>query len=85
MHYAHKAFDFRLPIANNGLCARFTRDGDHIPSGNPDPETGITPMDNFVCWGCEHHGRGAFMLMGRPAEKWLLERQRQMELEIAAP
>ncbi len=41
-------------------------------------------MDNFICWGCEHHGRGAFMLMGRPAENWLLERERQMELGVAA-
>ena len=67
-----------------GLCARFTRDGDHIPSGNRDPETGITPMDNFVCWRCEREARGAFMLMGKPAEKWLVERQRQMELALAA-
>ena len=71
-------------IQQCGLCARWTRDGDHIPSGNRDPETGITPMDNFICWGCEHHGRGAFMLMGRLAEKWLLDRQRQMELGLAA-
>lgn len=40
-------------------------------------------MDNFICWGCERHGRGAFMLMGRPAQKWLLERQREMELALA--
>jgi len=60
-----------------------TYDGDHIPSGNRNPETGITPMDNFIYWDCEHHGRGAFMLMGRAAEKWLVERQRQMELRLA--
>ena len=30
-------------------------------------------MDNFVCWRCEREARGAFMLMGRPAEKWLLD------------
>ena len=71
-------------IQECGLCARYTRDGDHIPSGNRDPETGITPMDNFVCWRCELDARGAFMLMGRRAEKWLVERQRQMELELAA-
>jgi hypothetical protein len=41
-------------------------------------------MDNFVCWRCEREARGAFMLIGRPAEKWLVERQRQMELELAA-
>ena len=40
-------------------------------------------MDNFVCWRCED-ARGAFMLMGRPAEKWLVERQRQMKLTLAA-
>ena len=37
-------------LDRNADCARaFTRNGDHIPSGNRDPETGITPMDNFVC------------------------------------
>ena len=64
-------------IQQCGLCAHWTHDGDHIPSGNRDPETGITPMDNFVCWRCEREP-GAFMLMGRPAENWLLERQHQM-------
>ena len=37
-------------------------------------------MDNFVCWRCEREARGAFMLMGRPAEKWLVDRARQVEL-----
>ena len=41
-------------------------------------------MDNFVCWRCERDSRGAFMLMGGPGEKWLLEHQRQMELGLAA-
>ncbi len=40
-------------------------------------------MDNFVCWRCERDGRGAFMLMGRPGQKWLVERQRQIELALA--
>src|SRR5205814_4209287 len=40
-------------IQQCGLCAQWTHDGDHIPSGNRDPETGITPMDNVVCWRCE--------------------------------
>ena len=71
-------------IQQCGLCARWTHEREHIPSGNRDPETGITPMDNFVCWRCEREARGAFMLMGRPAKKWLLERQRQMELALAA-
>ena len=35
---------------------RCCRGGDHIPSGNRDPETGITPMDNFVCWRCQREG-----------------------------
>ena len=30
-------------------------------AGNRDPETGITPMDNFVCWDCQSEARGAFM------------------------
>jgi hypothetical protein len=67
-----------------GLCARFTRDGENIPSGNRDPETGITPMDNFVCWRCQREARGAFMLMGRPAQKWLVKHRRQIELALAA-
>jgi hypothetical protein len=67
-------------IQQCGLCARWTHDGDHIPSGNRDPETGITPMDNFICWRCERETPGAFMLMGKAAEKWLVERQRQIEL-----
>jgi len=71
-------------IQQCGLCARWTHDGDYIPRGNRDPETGITPMDNFICWRCEHHGRRAFMLMRRSAERWLLERQRQIELGLAA-
>jgi hypothetical protein len=64
-------------IQQCGLCARWTRDGDHIPSGNRDPETGITPMDNFVCWYCERNSRGAFILMGKPAEEWLEKRKVQ--------
>lgn len=55
----------------------------YIPSGNRDPETGITPMDNFVCWRCQSKARGAFILMGKPAEKWLTERQHQIELALA--
>jgi hypothetical protein len=34
-------------------------------------------MDNFICWRSERDGQGAFMLMGRSAEKWLVERKRQ--------
>jgi hypothetical protein len=67
-------------IQQCGLCATWTRDGDHVPSGNRDLETGITPMDNFVCWRCELEARGAFMLMRKPAENWLLERQMQLGL-----
>ena len=40
-------------IQHRGLCARYTRNGENVPSGNRDPETGITPMDNFVCWRCQ--------------------------------
>ena len=39
-------------------------------------------MDNFVCWRCKREAREAFMLMGRPAQKWLVERQRQVELGL---
>jgi hypothetical protein len=41
-------------------------------------------MDNFVCWRCEREARGAFMLMGRLAAKWLVERQRQMQQSLTA-
>jgi hypothetical protein len=40
-------------------------------------------MDNFVCWRCQREAGGAFMLIGRPAEKWLVKRQCQMELTLA--
>jgi hypothetical protein len=33
-------------------------------------------MDNFVYWRCEREGQGAFMLMGKAAQKWLLAHQR---------
>ena len=51
--------DFRLPIANSAQvlsadCARgLLGDGDHVPSGNRDPEMGIMPIDNLACWRCE--------------------------------
>ncbi len=41
-------------------------------------------MDNFVCWRCQREAHGAFMLMGKAAQKWLVERQHEMELELAA-
>jgi len=55
-------------IQHCGLCARYTRNGENVPSGNRDPETGITPMDNFVCWRCQSKAPGASILMGKPAE-----------------
>jgi hypothetical protein len=57
-------------IQQCGLCARWTRNGNNVPSGNRDPETGITPMDNFVCWHCQQERRG-FNLLGKAADKWL--------------
>jgi hypothetical protein len=41
-------------------------------------------MDNFVCWRCQCEAPGAFMLMGRPAERWLVEHQREMDFELVA-
>ena len=41
------------------------------------------PMGNLVCWRCEREAWGAVMLMGRPAEKWLVKNQDQMKLELA--
>jgi len=80
--------DFRILIANCKQAPPYARGilgmGTIFRAGNRDAETGITPMDNFVCWRCERDARGAFMLMGRPAGKWLVERQGQMELALAA-
>ena len=60
-------------IKQCGLCARWTHEGDDMPSGNRDPRTGETPHDNFVCRRCQREARG-FKLMGRAAEKFLRSR-----------
>jgi hypothetical protein len=56
-----------------GLCARWTADGDNVPSGNKDRKIGITPMDNFVCRRCQKEARG-LNLLGKAAEKFLRTR-----------
>lgn len=43
----------RAVIPQCGVCASWTRDGEYIPSGNPDELTRITPCDNFVCTTCQ--------------------------------
>lgn len=43
----------RKTIPQCGVCARWTRDGEYLPSGNRDEVTGITPCDNFVCALCQ--------------------------------
>jgi hypothetical protein len=53
-------------IKQCGLCARWTREGDDVPSGNRDARTGETPYDNFVCWRCQREARG-IKLIGRAA------------------
>jgi hypothetical protein len=68
-----------LDCARDGLMM-----GTIFRAGIVTRKRGITPMDNFVCWRCEHEARGAFMLMGRPAEKWLVRNQYQMALELRA-
>ena len=40
-----------------GCCGRWTCDGDAVPSGNRDPRTGQTPMDNFICDRCQEDAR----------------------------
>jgi hypothetical protein len=55
-----------------GLCARWTSDGDDVPSGNRDPVTGITPCDNFVCRRCQREAR-SWNLLGKATEEWLRE------------
>ena len=55
----------------------------NVPSGNRDQEPTITPMDNFVCWRCQSKAPGAFILIGKAAEKCLMEHQHQIELASA--
>jgi len=42
-----------------GVCGCWTRNGDNFPSGNRDPRTGETPVDNFVCDRCQEEARAA--------------------------
>jgi hypothetical protein len=44
-------------IKQCGLCARWTHDGDDVPSGNRNPRTGETPYDNFICDQCQREAR----------------------------
>ena len=60
-------------IKQCGLCARWTHDGEDLPSGNRDPRTGQTPHDNFVCRRCQREARG-MNLMGRATERFLRSR-----------
>jgi hypothetical protein len=51
-----------------GICERWTVDGEVLPSGNRDPETGRTPHDNFVCRQCHRDRRvGAAKMRQSPA------------------
>jgi len=60
-------------IKQCGLCARWTDQGDEMPSGNRDSRTGETPYDNFVCRRCQREAHG-FKLMGKAAESVLRSR-----------
>ena len=64
----------RKEIRQCGLCVRWTRDGDDLPSGNWNPQTGETPCDNFICWRCQREARG-WQLLGKAAERFLSERK----------
>lgn len=61
-------------IQQCGLCARWTHEGDNVPSGHRDPKTGETPCDNFICWRCKREARG-YQLLGLAAERYLREHQ----------
>jgi hypothetical protein len=61
-------------IKQCGLCARWTDQGDDVPSGNRDPRTGETAYDNFVCRRCQREARG-MNLMGRATEKFVRSRR----------
>jgi hypothetical protein len=40
-----------------GVCAAWSKEGCHLPSGNRNPRTGETPCDNFVCYLCQQKAR----------------------------
>ncbi len=50
-----------------GVCARWTGEGEDLPSSNQDPRTGITEMGNFVCWRCKAEAK----------RNWFVKRQVQ--------
>ena len=62
-------------IRECGCCGRWTANGDAFPSGNRDPRTGQTPMDNFICDRCQEEARG-LRLVGEGAERFLRSRGR---------
>jgi hypothetical protein len=68
-------------LVRRSVNSRFTRDGDHIPSGNRDPDTGITPMDNFVCWRCQREGARSIHADGQASRE--MADERQMDLALA--
>jgi hypothetical protein len=45
------------PPKQCGICERWIVDGELLPSGNRDPENGLTPHDNFVCGRCQNNRR----------------------------
>ena len=57
-----------------GICADWTRDGENLPSGNRDPKTGQTPVDNFVCFQCKREAEA----------NWFVRRQREGMIGHAA-
>lgn len=57
-------------IKQCSLCSHWTHNYINVPSGDRNPRTGETPMDNVVCGPCQREAR-AFNLLGRAAEKYL--------------
>ncbi len=45
-----------------GSCGAWTKNGDFFPSGNSNPRTGHTPLDNFLCRGCQRDESDARIL-----------------------
>jgi len=53
------------------VCEIWTRNYINVESGNRNPRTGETPVDNVVCVQCQREAR-AFSLLNKAADRWLL-------------
>jgi hypothetical protein len=52
-----------------GVCGRWTSQGSAVESENKRKD-GTTPMDNYVCWGCQREARN-LREVGDAAKRYL--------------